>query len=72
MPITDIEKDCQDMVKIIDSELKSKVDKGDQEKLSIGEIRKKVKIIKRGDRRNLERKIHNSKKLGNFTGLSII
>ncbi len=72
MPITDIEKDCQGMVRIIDSDLKTKLDGGDQEKLSFGEIRKKVEIIKRGDRRNLERKIHNSKKLGNFTGLSVI
>ena len=60
------------MVRIIDSDLKTKLDGGDQEKLSFGEIRKKVEIIKRGDRRNLERKIHNSKKLGNFTGLSVI
>jgi hypothetical protein len=72
LPITDIEKDCQGMVRIIDSDLKTKLDGGDQEKLSFGEIRKKVEIIKRGDRRNLERKIHNSKKLGNFTGLSVI
>ena len=72
MPITDIEKDCQGMVRIIDSDLKTKLDGGDQEKLSFGEIRKKVEIIKRGNRRNLERKIHNSKKLGNFTGLSVI
>jgi hypothetical protein len=60
------------MVKIIDNELKLKLKDEDQLKLSFEEIRKKVEIIKRGDRRNLERKIHNSKKLGNFTGLSII
>ena len=57
------------MIRIKDENLKKE---SDDKKINFDEILNKIEIVKRSDKRDLERKVHNSNKLGGLAGLSVI
>jgi hypothetical protein len=57
------------MICIKDENLKKE---SSDKKLNFDEILNKIEIIKRSDKRDHERKVHNCNKLGELAGLSII
>lgn len=57
------------MIRIKDENLKKD---SDDKKINFDQILNKIEIVKRSDKRDLERKVHNSNKLGELAGLSVI